>query len=150
LTPAFGAAQVRRQKGGAMRRTFVMASVVVVLTALFLLPGASEAEFKGTVVAGTDAILDVTPGVATGSAAVTVSYLNRKGSSVRDIDVATLTAGAAFAMTLPIRRNTSRIYIELDQSPNGVAQIRVTQGTAVITQDVVGDGRMVLDVAQGP
>jgi len=121
---------------------------VVVLTSLARLPDVCEAVFGGTLIAD-EAIVDITPaGATTGATAVTISYLNRKGSKVRDIDTAT--TAVPVQMILTISGNTSRVYIELDQPPDGLSQVRVTQGPSVITQDIVGDGRVLFDVVPAP
>ena len=124
---------------------------ITVLTALALLPSVGDAVFKGSLVAESDASLEITPSTGvTDSKAVTITYLNRKGNTVRDIDIATLAPGAGVAMVMKLPKNTGRVYIDLDQSPASISQIRVTQGPSVITLDVTGDGRMVLDVVPAP
>jgi hypothetical protein len=43
------------------------------------------------------------------------------------------------------------LYIELDHSLDGVgSQVRVTQGTTIITRDLFGNGRLVFDVVPVP
>jgi hypothetical protein len=50
-------------------------------------------------------------------------------------------------MPLTITKNTSRVYIELDHSLDGVgSQVRVTQGATIISRDLLGSGRLVFDV----
>lgn len=134
-----------------MERMRTIAGLALVAS-LALLPPVIEAAFSGTLVAEVAATVDITPATTfTGDAAVTISYLNRRGSKVRDIDIATISSGTAM-MTIPltITKNTGRIYIELDRANPDLAQIRVTQGPDVITHDVDADGRMVLDVVQAP
>jgi len=93
--------------------------------------------------------VDVTPGVEgnSGPTAVTVTYLNSTGNSVRDIDIFTFQLGdPQFVFTRVIPRNTPRLYIEVDLPHEGAAQVRVRQGTLIHTTDILFDSRLVFDV----
>jgi hypothetical protein len=130
-----------------MRRPAIACAVVLI--SLALSRGVAEPRYAGTLLAAFGADVDVTPETPTPAAALTITYLDRKGSRVRTMATRTLTAadfGAPIA--LAISRNTSRVYVEVD-CPVPV-QIRVVQGTTIITEGFPGDARMVLDVLPAP
>ena len=97
-------------------------------------------------------LVDITPETLSDSAAVTISYLNLKGTKVRHMDVATIIPGGpGAAMPLAISKNTSRVYIEVDHSLGSIgSQVRVTQGATIISRDLLGSGRLVFDVVPVP
>ena len=92
--------------------------------------------------------VDITPNVGgTGPMAITVTYLSSNGNKVRDLDILTsLIEEPQFVFTRVIPRNTPRIYIEVDLSNGGGAQVRVQQGTVIHTTDILFDSRLVFDV----
>jgi hypothetical protein len=125
---------------------------IAVLASLALFPEVGEADFGGTLMAVEGTTVDITPATLIDSTAVTISYLNLKESKVRHMDVATIIPGGPSAtMPLTITKNTSRVYIELDHSLDGVgSQVTVTQGTTIISRDLLGSGRLVFDVVPVP
>lgn len=93
--------------------------------------------------------VDITPtvGETNWPMAITVTYLNSTGNRVRDLDILTFPVGEPqFVFTGVIPRNTPRIYIEIDQSNGGGAQVRVRQGTVIHTTNILFDSRLVFDV----
>ena len=124
---------------------------MAVLALLTFRAGPAGAIYGGTVSAEVDALLEVTPETSGTTIGLTISYLNRKGNRVRDIDIATITPSApSDPIPLHLPTNTSRVYIELDLDGGLAARVRVIQGTTIITRDVAGDGRVMLDVLPEP
>jgi hypothetical protein len=136
-----------------MKKSITRISLVsVTLIIILIQPQLVFAKFGGTLQNDQPWTLELT--WATGNTektAMTVTYVDAKGG--QDLDLFTIPASVSSFVGYSgsnIAPRTKRIIIDLDLPANGLAQIRILQGTTIITVDCIdqnGSGaRVVFDV----
>jgi hypothetical protein len=111
-----------------------------------LLPSVADALYEGALRQAEPWTLEITPATAVGTTAVTVFGLTDSTILVMEIVRVGGDSGAASFTFGATSRKIRRISINVDPSRDSLSEIRITQGTTVITVDVSGDEVIVLDV----
>jgi hypothetical protein len=102
--------------------------------------------FKGNISKSLPYVTEVTP-ATTNTDATAVTYMNiNDADKLVSIDTQTIpTTSPVATSTHTLGAHVVRVQIQVSPPPNGLAQVRVVQGTTVITADVIGDTLLLFD-----
>ena len=105
------------------------------------------APYKGSIRRSVPFTVDISPEASNSDpTAVTLASIVRSGR-IRDPDVLIIPGGGpAGVRTVTLGANVVLFEVFIYQAANDLAEFRLTQGTNVITHDVIGDTTVVLDV----